>query len=244
MQSLFFKRCTWAMNVYSSSGNANSNHQQEHQHDAFKRQKANNDTNNMHRQHNASSGIGRTHKHKHAYAIVWSIANYICNRWMLLRFYIGACYTHKYITNMKRMRATHIDIHDVHIHANLNTTRVCVVLLLHIPYRLRKMRLQLPSTNNCLAVVLRNRAQVPCIATTPLEQLPILQKRCLHKTPASHPQNPFRAIAHPTKTLPAQAQALDNSHYKIATCRNNPAAHNASVALPSTSASATWPFFY
>lgn len=100
---------------------------------------------------------------------------------MLLRFYIGACYTHKYITNMKRMRATHIDIHDVHIHTNLNTTRVCVVLLLHIPYRLRKMRLQLPSTNNCLAVVLRNRAQVPCIATTPLEQLPILQKRCLHK---------------------------------------------------------------
>ena len=116
MQSLFFKRCTWAMNVYSSSGNANSNHQQEHQHDAFKRQKANNDTNNMHRQHNASSGIGRTHKHKHAYAIVWSIANYICNRWMLLRFYIGACYTHKYITDMKRMRATYIDIHDVHIH--------------------------------------------------------------------------------------------------------------------------------
>ena len=103
---------------------------------------------------------------------------------MLLRFYIGACYTHKYITNMKRMRATHIDIHDVHIHANLNTTRVCVVLLLHIPYRLRKMRLQLPSTNNCLAVVLRNRAQVPCIATTPFEQLPILQK----------PQTPFEQL--------------------------------------------------
>ena len=112
---------------------------------------------------------------------------------------------------MKRMRATHIDIHDVHIHTNLNTTRVCVVLLLHIPYRLRKMRLQLPSTNNCLAVVLRNRAQDSYIASTPgkyyvnlhttqknkhspnidewpcahppnpFEQLPILQKRCLHK---------------------------------------------------------------